>query len=342
MAVIADRFDRFAQVECGASPLYQKLARGIALDSDLLALAAHTQPGQPAPNLFLASVHALLLSGLTHPLAAAYPSLNSVKPAPEDPFPQFRAFCLEHADAIRVLLQTRRVQTNEVARSALLLPAFQRVAAAAPDQPLFLIEVGCSAGLLLHWDRYQYDFGNGTIYGASHSALRLSCALRGVKTPPLTENVPAVAGRVGIDLGPVNLSDPEAVLWLRALVWPDQPARLQRLEQAISVARRDKGVTLLSGDALDLLPMAVSGAPPGTALCVFHCHTLNQFSPQDRQRFYDVLSSLSVHREIHHLSIESKGGDPQLERALFAGGRRVAHELLANCHGHGEWIEWLV
>jgi hypothetical protein len=55
-----------------------------------------------------------------------------------------------------------------------------------------------------------------------------------------------------------------------------------------------------------------------------------------------VLSSLSVHREIHHLSIESKGGDPQLERALFKGGRRVAHELLANCHGHGEWIEWLV
>jgi hypothetical protein len=340
MTALADRFDRFAQIECGASPLYLRLSQGIAADQDLLALAAHAQPGQPAPNLLLAAVHSLLLRGVPHPLAGAYPSVNSLAPALADPFPHFRALCLEQAEAIRALLHSRRVQTNEVARSALLLPAFQRVAAQALGQPLFLIEVGCSAGLLLQWDRYQYDFGTGTVYGASNSALRLSCAPKGTKVPPLTESVPAVAGRIGIDMVPVDLSDPEAVLWLRALVWPDQPARLQRLERAIGVAQEER-VTLLSGDALDLLPNVVQGAPPGAAVCVFHCHTLNQFSASDRQRFYDLLSSLSVEREIHHLSIEAKGGHPQMERARFERGIRVEHELLANCHGHGEWIEWL-
>ena len=53
------------------------------------------------------------------------------------------------------------VQTNEVRRSALLLPAFFLVSREAQGRPLYLLEIGTAAGLNLLWDRYGYDYGNG-------------------------------------------------------------------------------------------------------------------------------------------------------------------------------------
>ena len=48
---LAQKFVRFAEVECrGASPLYERLAHSIADDDEILELAAHAAPGQPAPN----------------------------------------------------------------------------------------------------------------------------------------------------------------------------------------------------------------------------------------------------------------------------------------------------
>ena len=88
-----------------------------AWGSLLLALAAHAAQGQPVPNLLLAAVHFLLLKGQAEALAQFYPSLTPVASSPNAAYPTFRAFCLAHADAIRHLLATRRVQTNEVGRT---------------------------------------------------------------------------------------------------------------------------------------------------------------------------------------------------------------------------------
>ena len=100
---LAERFTRFAAAECrGVSPLYRRLAEGVALDPEILEIAARTRPGQPVPNALLAAVHALLLAGVADPLAAHYPSVSS-RPAPlEDPYPLFRAFCLAHCGDRRV------------------------------------------------------------------------------------------------------------------------------------------------------------------------------------------------------------------------------------------------
>ncbi len=61
---LAKIFLRFAERECrGVSPLYEALARGVAADPRLLALAARAGAGQPPPNMLFAAVHALLLAG---------------------------------------------------------------------------------------------------------------------------------------------------------------------------------------------------------------------------------------------------------------------------------------
>lgn len=50
-----------------------------------------------------------------------------------------------------------------------LLPLFLTVARAA-GRPLELLELGCSAGLNLYWDRYRYVYDTG-FWGASNSLL---------------------------------------------------------------------------------------------------------------------------------------------------------------------------
>ena len=130
LGALARRFAYFAEgeVEEFFSPLYARLCRNIVADPEVLALAARAQPDQPTPNLLLAAVQYLLLKGVEHPLAAFYPGIAGSPDTTNDPYLAFHAFCLEHAEALRPLLATRLVQTNEVSRCACLLPAFGVVA----------------------------------------------------------------------------------------------------------------------------------------------------------------------------------------------------------------------
>src|SRR5207249_7810975 len=75
--------------------------------------------------------------------------------------PVFQAFCAEQRDALVGLVTTRLVQTNVVKRAAALRLGLALVAEAY-DGPVTLLEVGCSAGLLLAFDRYRYAAASRT------------------------------------------------------------------------------------------------------------------------------------------------------------------------------------
>ncbi|HLV99721.1 MAG TPA: DUF2332 domain-containing protein [Ktedonobacterales bacterium] len=341
--VLARRFVRFAEQEAepAFSPLYARLCRSIATDPDVLVLAAETPPSQPAPNLLLGAVHYLLLKGVDDPLAAFYPSLSS-SPDPGEASPAFHRFCLEYAQDIRELLLTRRVQTNEVARSACLLPMFELVARQGGGIPLSLIEIGASAGLNLLWDRYGYDYANGRRCGVADSPLQIPCDLKGDLLPPLPTSLPEIAFRLGIDLYPLDISDDDAVLWLRALIWPEHHERVERLQQALEIARAQRP-TVLAGDALNLLPEVIAEAPPETTLCIFHSLTLYQFSAEQRERLTSLLLEFSRQRPIFRIAFEKiRGADPpQLCLFSYIQGTETAR-VLADCSAHGRWLEWLV
>ena len=316
---LGERFRAFAAVECGRSPLYRALAEGIAGDADLLALAGASAPGQPAPNLFLAAVRDLALAGVGDPYGS---------------FAAFRAFCLAQAEPIRQRLRTRRVQTNEVARCACLLPAFARVADAVGGAPLALVDVGASAGLHLFLDRYAYEYSDGRRWGPAGSPVHLTCEVRG-GSPPLPPGV-QVALRVGIDLHPVDVRDPGEARWLLALVWPDQPERAARLQAAMRLAAADPP-RVVAGDAFDVLPTLAGATPAGDHLCVFHCHTLNQFAADDRVRFGDMLAGLG--RPVSRVAIEWSAGEPG-PRLTLTRYPAATEERLGHCDGHGEWLHW--
>jgi len=297
------------------------------------------QTSAPKPNLFLAAVHALLLEGRAHELRRFYPSLGGACAEGDALWPAFRDFCLTHKGELLPLLQSRRVQTNEVARAAVLLPAFGLVAARTFGAPLALIEVGASAGLLLLFDRYAYDYGTGVL-GPAQSPVLLRCESRGPAPPPVRGRFPSIASRTGIDLFPIDLREPGAATWLRALVWPDQTERAARLAGAIGLAASDPP-TLLGGDALTLTPRALAQVPAGAVPVVFHCHTLNQFRPEDRERFGAMLAGASVGKSLYRISLEYMGGQwPGLTLWTYSDGALTAREELGFYQAHGDWLAW--
>jgi hypothetical protein len=334
------RFEQFAH-ECRhhASPLYECLARGVAADAEILALAACAAT-RPVPNLFFASVHSLLLDGVRHPVAKWYPDLSPTVPPLAEAYPFFRQFCLENRESIQHLLSTRRVQTNEVRRCACLLPAFGIAAALAPGRPLALIEVGTSAGLNLLWDRYGYLYGESRRVGVPGSPVQIRCQLRGDRLPRLPEPLPAIASRAGVDLNPIDGRDPEATRWLQALVWPEHSERAELLRQALELLRREPPA-LIAGDALELLPGILVAVPPEATLCLYHTYTLNQFSPDQRGRFAALVEAHASVRDLFLISIEGQCGDHALlDLTAYRYGKKYALPL-ARCSAHGDWLEWL-
>lgn len=330
----------FAERNCrGQSPLYEHLCLGMAEDDRLLEIVRAVPIGQPAPNLMLAAVHFLLLSGGQHELSRYYPTCTQDPLPPDYAFPAFKAFCLENESAIRELLATRRVQTNEVRRCGYLLPAFGFIHQQIAHQPLAIIEVGTSAGLLLNFDRYSYDFGMGRICGQPHSAVRIQSDWRGASRPQFLERLPEITDRIGIDLHVVDVNEEQESHWLRSLIWSDQPTRMQLLDAAIRQFKVTPA-TLLQGDAFDLLPSALDAISEESLACVLHCHTLNQFSEARRKDFSELLGESSYRRPLVHLSAEwIHTPQPELRMIQWDGGKSV-ETLLANVDHHGRWIEW--
>lgn len=343
-------FEWFADWCVGTSPLYERLARAVAADPDLLDLAAETPEGKSPAHLLLASAHFLLLAGRDSELADFYPTVADAPKDPEatDPAPAFREFCLTYADEIRGLLETRRTQTNSVRRCAALLPAFETVSRRADRAPLALVEVGPSAGLNLLWDRYGYDYGGAGRYGDLDSPVRVESRVRD-GNPPLPDDLPPVASRVGVDVNPLDVTDPADARWLRALVWPEHDERHRLLRAAIEVARRNPP-DLREGDALDLLPSVIAEIPDDRPVCLFDTQVRYQLDEAGRERFDALVAELGADRELYSVS-----GDESSERyeqaidltlTTAAGdGRRAVDEALETerlgaYQQHGGWIAW--
>ncbi len=341
---LARFFHWFGEVECPQleAHLYRALCRGIREDADLLAMAALAPATQPPPNLLFAAVHYLLLGGAESKLRAWYPALPGGGQAdPDSAFPVFREFCLEHRGEIEALIRTRLTQTNVLQRCSALLPAFAHAHAGAKGAPLALIEIGPSAGLNMQWDRFRYEYDGGAIrWGDPSSAVLVECETRGsVALPALPAQIP-VAWRRGVDIHPVDVNDPDAVRWLRALIWPEHVARHERLAHAIEIALREPP-EIAEGSAADVLPDLLRAAPTGAAVCVYGTHTLYQFPKDALRGTLEAMQTASRERPVDFVSMEGTGDRcSEIKHTAYRGGEREV-SVLARANPHGRWLEWL-
>jgi len=316
---LRERYISFAENEAkGVSPLYEQLARGVAASDALLRFISSLPTAKQQPNLVFAAVRRLYGT-------------------PEDA-EHLADLVARHPEPIRALILARSTQTNEPGRCATFLPALARL-----PQPLALLEVGASAGLCLLPDWYGYDYGTKQIaprHTGPHPAPIFPC--RANDAAPIPDSVPEIVWRAGLDLNPIDLSDPEEAAWLETLVWPGNPSRADRLRAATRIARQHPP-HVVRGDLLADLPALAATAPADATLVIFHSAVLAYVTPEVRARFAEMVRGLGavwISNEFPRVlpEIAAKLDRPPPEdRFLLA----IDGEPVAVTGPHGQSIDWL-
>jgi len=352
LAAAQARLRRFGEAECrGHAPLYEQLAIAASDDPEVAGLLLAAPVAQRRGTTFFAAVHYSLLRKPSHPLTAFYPSTGG-DPTTGDAYPAFRAFCLAREDELREILASRATQTNEVRRCAALLPALAPI---GRDGPITLIEIGASAGLNLLLDRYRYDYGPSGALGDPSSPVLIAPQLLGETPPPVPEAMPVVAQRIGVDLAPVDLRDPDARLWLRACVWAEHLERAVLLARAMEMAMTDPP-RVIAADLLEALPTLAADSDPATVVCVMSSNVLPYLSQEQIRTLVALLDEMAAERELHWLSSEGidlrfswipSAAEPSVSpyamavhRSRFHRGTRSG-EQLAYAGPHGDWLQWV-
>ncbi|MFJ5952068.1 DUF2332 family protein [Streptomyces noursei] len=350
---VAVRYREFSWHEArGRSDAHEELSARIGQDDEICELLARSLPSgnKQQPNLLLAAVR--YLDG---------PHAES-GPRGEAAYGRWREWTVRHWDEVRAVIMRRATQTDEPARCAALLPLLARL-----PQPLALLEVGTSAGLCLHPDRYRYRYvpdgppsphGEPVEAGAPDSAVTFTCRTSGVApwddgatVPPGAR--PEVVWRGGIDLEPLDpVGTPDDLRWLHALVWPGDEARAARLAAAVEAVRASPRPTVVRGDLIDELPALAARAPAGATLVVFHSAVLHYLPPARREEFAGLVRSVLAERDGpgHWISQEHHGVLPWItapeHRSLGPGDPMLLTLALderpvALTGPHGQSVHWL-
>ena len=252
------------------SPMYSMFCQRMAEDVeasgptwDLLEPYADEPADEYFPFRALAGVHHMVLSKELPELERHYPSESGDGDA-EAAWPivrsAFERLEPEILDSLR-----HPLQTNETARCGALIGGFLTVAAEA-GLPLRVRELGASAGLNMHFDRYRYE-QDGKGFGPESSPVRfVDHWLGGV--PPF-ETAMEVASRRGCDIDPIDPTTDHGRTSLLAYIFPDQLPRYELLREAIEVAR---GFPVeVDPEGIDTwVARELADPPSGEATVVFH------------------------------------------------------------------------
>ncbi|RWQ31384.1 MAG: DUF2332 family protein [Mesorhizobium sp.] len=282
------------------------------------------------------ALHALVLTGASERLALIYPPNQTSESEIAAVLPE----AIARSDERIVAGLAGAPQTNEIARSAMLLPGFLTVARET-GLPLDLCEIGASAGLNLLFDSFHYSYGDAE-WGDPASPVRLAPEARGRAVP--LDGAIGVRYRAGCDVAPVDVADAAARLRLRSFVWADQGARLARLDAALSLAEKFPP-RLVKADAADFVEKALAARQQGGAFVLYHSIMWQYLPRATKDAITAALEQAgrqaTAAAPVARLRMEPR--DPTnnwavLSLTLWPGGetRRLAH-----CDYHGRWIEWI-
>lgn len=277
------------------SPLYAALAKAGADDPDILALASKGLAGATPVHLFT-SVHYLLLGGIADPLARFFPTLTADAAPPGQAWPDFHRFCLKHRSELERLLRTRPVQMTYVERCRTLLPAICHVAEQS-GEPLNLIEIGCSAGVLLAFDKFAYQYRDGERIGPENAPFILNGRMHG----DARLRMPRIGTRCGIDLNVIDPRSPEDRRWMLATCFPELRDEQQHLAGAMDIVA-ESDIRWLEGDALIHLPQVLAATPD--PVCVYHSACLFYWPVEAKAALDAQLRAASLTRTIYRIGIE--------------------------------------
>lgn len=231
-------------------------------------------------------------------------------------------------------------QTNEAARSAGLMTGLLHVAQRL-GPPVEVLEIGSSAGLNLLIGRMRFDLG-GVQVGPPGSPLSIKPEWRG---PPPPATTVSVTHARGVDIAPVDVSDPHAAERLQGYVWVDAGERQARLDAAIATVRAH-GVDLAQGDAADWVEARLAEPQAAGVTRVLMHSVVWQYLPAEGQaRIRDAMTAAgaraSVERPLAWVMMEPNRDLHRHEVRVRCWPGDTPMELVALTHAHGAWVEGL-
>jgi hypothetical protein len=230
-------------------------------------------------------------------------------------------------------------QTNEAGRSASIMAALMYLSGRLG--PKFeLNEIGASAGANTMIDRYAYNLG-GVMVGPQTSPVVIKPEWRGPPPPQSPVDITAISG---CDQAVIDLADPAAALRLKSYCWPENHARLARLDQ-ISAMARAKPPQLTEMDAGDWVDqMLLRPQADGVTRVLYHSIVWQYIPNATRARIEAVMAAAGAkatrEKPLAWIMLETN-------RATFRHELRVRYwpdggdwALLGQAHAHGAWAEW--
>lgn len=233
-------------------------------------------------------------------------------------------------------------QTNEAGRSAGLMTGILHLARRF-GPAVEVLEIGSSAGMNLLIDRFRFDLG-GVAVGPADSPVLIKPEWRG---PPPPDAPLAIRSVRGVDIQPLDATDPAQADRLMSYIWVENDARQARMAACIAMIR-EQPVALSGGDAADWVEaQLLTGQAPGTTRVLMHS-VVWQYLPQSgRDRIAAAMAAagakataerrlgwvmMEPNRDLHRHEVRVQGWDGQGEAPM---------ELVALAHAHGTWIQAL-
>ena len=288
------------------------------------------------PLRLAGGLHALVRRGRLPGLAKLYPP----HPMPDGAVLwQAVAAALEDAGEELAPWLDSAPQTNEVARSAVLMAGLMQVVRET-GLPVALYELGASAGLNLILDRYAYQLGPIRA-GAEGSPVRLRPDWQG---PPPPSAPVRVARRRGVDLNPIDVTKPADQERLLAYIWADQAERLARTQAAIALAATNPP-PLDRDDAIGWAEAHLDPAPePGITRVLIHSIAAQYFPEQAKARIAAHAAHVGARATraapfawLRFEVDEKHGPRPTLLLTVWPDG---TERVLATGSAHGLWVRW--
>ncbi|ANY19958.1 hypothetical protein A6F68_01442 [Tsuneonella dongtanensis] len=232
-------------------------------------------------------------------------------------------------------------QTNEAGRSSNFMAAFLWLAGQGLPPRFECLEIGSSAGINLMMDRYAYDLG-GTKAGAADPVMTFTPEWHG--DPPPAHLI-EIASLKGCDVAPVDLTDPDQALRLKAYIWPEHTVRFERMEAAVAAAS-EHAPDLVRMDAAEFVETELAKPQAeGTTRVLMHS-IVWQYVPKDQQaRISSAMEAAGAaatpERPLAWVAVEA-------DRTVHRHGLKVrywpggeAERQLTWSHPHGADIEWV-
>ncbi len=344
----ASLIDQAASCEALGSPFTGRLCRLLSARLDPASLVGRHVFGwrgdysARADNVALrlcGALHQLALTRTDDTLAKVYPPEGGLADETDEIFWNAIAAALETHNAAVIDFLASAPQTNEIRRSAVLIPAYHAVAAKF-GLPIAMHELGASAGLNLYPDKYGLKTDKFSINPESKLVL----------TPEWRGEIPhtgslEIISKQACDLSPVDIDIPENEMRMLAYIWPDQIDRIERTKAAMRLAQANSAHTVDKEDAVVWLELALKRRKKNVA-SVFH-HTIAwQYFPPELQRkgeqLFDEYGTLAGEENpIVRISMESDGGgvDVGAKLTLTVWPSGTSYDL-GRADFHGRWVDW--